>query len=96
MAVKTIVVKGRQTLWDIAIQEYGSIEGVEQLIADNPGLVDYESNLVAGTLLKVKSDAVDKDVVDFFTKNELEPISALDGENNTGGDFNNDFNNDFN
>ncbi len=36
--MKTIKVEPNQTLYDIAVQYYGTVDGVEELMALNPGL----------------------------------------------------------
>lgn len=36
--LKTIIIQERQTIWDIALQEYGTAEGVILLLQANPGL----------------------------------------------------------
>lgn len=94
MAVKTVTVLSRQTIYDIAVQEYGSTEGVIQLIKDNPEL-NLVNNLYAGQLLKINAGPVNKLVADYFKSNDLHPATQIITTSN-GGDFNNDFNNDFN
>ena len=89
--MKTITVQDRQTIWDIAMQEYGSVEGVFELIDDNPGLT-IDSNLTGGQLLKIKSAPVDIATLNYMQQNGIKPVSR-DGD--WAGDFNNDFSEDF-
>jgi len=96
MGQKTITVKAGQTIYDIAIQEYGGVEGVRSLIADNVGTINRSSVLTVGQLVKVKSDPVDKDTLLFYKRKRLNPVSSMLSDGKLGGDFNNDFNNDFN
>lgn len=47
--MRTIVTVKNQTIFDIAVQEYGNAAAWEEIIADNPGLKnDYSSALEAG------------------------------------------------
>lgn len=38
--MKTITVKPRQTIWDVAIENYGTCEAVSELLALNPDLTN--------------------------------------------------------
>lgn len=69
----TVIVKDRQTLLDIAIQESGSIEAVFELAMNN-GLSITEL-LSAGTVLN-KVPVVVPEVVNYYAINELLPASA--------------------
>ena len=59
-----------QNIYDVALQEYGDMSGVIQLIQDNPSLLkSFNSLLKAGMKLKIDSKkAVRKDVVRFYRK----------------------------
>jgi hypothetical protein len=49
--MRTIVTVKNQTIFDIAVQEYGSISAWEEILKLNPGLRnDYSSALEAGVL----------------------------------------------
>lgn len=93
---RVITVLERQTLYDIALQEFGSVEGVTRLVADNPGV-----NLVTppepGTKLVVNGEILNRDVFENYKANGIKPVSLPGGQETSsgGGDFNNDFNNDF-
>jgi len=95
MATIAITVKDRQTIWDIAIQQYGGIEGVQELIDDNPELT-RSSILHEGQILKIKSDPVNRDVQVYYKEKRLKPVSSALSDGKLGGDYNSDFNNDFN
>ena len=75
MAVKTVKVLDGQTIWDIAIQEYGSIEAIFQLMQDNSSL-SLAVPLVGGVLLKLNGIPVNKPVADYFQANHLYPVSG--------------------
>ncbi len=67
MSQKRIIVQDRQSIWDVTLREYGSVEGVFQFLADNPNAnLGFVSQPVPGTKVKVISEPVDKNVVDSF------------------------------
>lgn len=76
MAVKVVTVLDRQTIWDISIREYGSVEGVFDIMADNEG-IDLVTPLVVGSLLKINKAPINKPVVDYFYNKGLHPISKI-------------------
>lgn len=95
----TITVENNQSIWDIALQRYGSTNSVKQLILDNPDKVNFKNNIAPGTKLLINEDLIiDKQLVDTYKKNGTIPCSAhYDAALGYGnGDFNNDFSNDFN
>lgn len=64
--MRTIVVAVGQNLNDIALQEYGSTDGMLQLALDN-GLGSVGQNLTAGQLLKIDdSKVIDPETRDFM------------------------------
>lgn len=92
--VTKIRVKELQTIWDIALQEYGSVSGVKQLMDDNPE-INFQTLLQPGQIIKIISEPVNKDVRDFYKNNNIFPVSG-EKDDALPYDFNNDFNNDFN
>jgi hypothetical protein len=57
--------KPRQTISDIAIQHYGSISGVEWLIADNEDILQPED--LEGVQIVIRDDEVkDQRIVNYF------------------------------
>lgn len=77
--MKSIVVEDRQSIYDIAIQEYGGVEGVFSLLKDNPGLTDgLNTRLTAGAKLKVKSPAVNVQVLNYYTENGIKPATITE------------------
>lgn len=95
---KTVIVLNKQTIYDIAVQEYGSVEGVIQIIKDNAG-VNLQTGLATGQILKITAAPINKAVVNFL-KDRTNPIHPVSGETNeitgSGGDYNDDENNDYN
>ncbi len=89
-------IEEQQSIYDVAIQEYGTVEGVFLLLADNPDVIQsLDSFLNPGDVLEIQDDPetiVDKDVLQFFRNGS---IRVLNGEIVLPGDFNNDFNIDY-
>lgn len=52
--IVTITVKQNQSLFDIAIQYYGSIEGLQWIIEDND--ISLDADLEFGDELKIRKD----------------------------------------
>jgi hypothetical protein len=76
MSKRTITVLDRQSIWDIAIREYGSVEAVFALLLDNPELSGVDAPLVAGQQLVIRSADVDSDVVRYYRENALWPVTG--------------------
>jgi hypothetical protein len=64
-----------QSLFDIAIQEYGSIEGVKQLIIDNPTTCSFEDDPVPGTLLLISGTVINQDIVQLLKDKKIKPAN---------------------
>lgn len=92
---KVKVLKG-QNIYDIALQCYGDVEGVFQLMADNPTKINsLDAQLVAGDYLNLTDEKIlKKEVVNYYK--QLGKTINTGDETEVGGDFNSDFNNDFN
>lgn len=94
---RKVTVKSGQSIFDIALQEYGSVEGVYNLMQDNPARIpSLDVDLLPGDVLLIGSDPVQKDVTDYYTRNSVFPATRSEEESDLFGDFNNDFNDDFN
>lgn len=66
--------KPGQTILDLALQQFGSLEGIDYLIEDN----DYEGNLIVGDIevedqeIKIRADSViDQTVVEQHSNNVI-------------------------
>lgn len=90
--MKQVVVQDRQTIYDIAIQEYGSVMGLALLFKDNPSINGFTATLATGSIVVIKSAPIDEKAVKYYVQNDIKPVSL------TGNDFNpSDFNeSDFN
>ncbi|MBY0244932.1 MAG: hypothetical protein K2Q03_05705 [Sphingobacteriaceae bacterium] len=63
--MRRIEVQYKQTLLDIALQEYGSIDGVYWLVEDN-GLDSIIDNVAVGQLLIIRNDVVNMGMRNFL------------------------------
>lgn len=66
-------VSENQSLYDVALQHYGSIEAVYKLIKDNlEKVVSLDSDLVGGMILKINTDhVIEQYLVDYFKLNNI-------------------------
>lgn len=74
--MKRIKVGHTQSIWDLAIQHYGSYEAVKELIIDNPAKCNFEASIPVGTELFIR-EPVDKSMVDYLSANKLIPCTAV-------------------
>ncbi|MBL7954442.1 MAG: hypothetical protein JNJ91_05350 [Flavobacteriales bacterium] len=95
----TVIVQPGQSLEDIALQEYGSIDGVREVVMDNEDVfVDgFNTRLLPGTTLVVRDVPLNRVV--YSTMRKLRIVPATLGDNGpdplgTQGDYNGDFNGD--
>lgn len=76
--MKVIRVGNKQSIWDLANQEYGHEDGVLQLMTDNPGVLDFNSSIPVGTAVRIdETKIINKTVVDFFAKKGIKPATAV-------------------
>jgi hypothetical protein len=64
-----ITTKYNQSIWDLAIQEYGDSAGVKQLIIDNPDKVNFSDDIPTGTRILISQPPINKAVVDYLKAN---------------------------
>lgn len=89
--MKHITVLQGQTIFDIALEQYGHVSGVSRLIKDNPDLDGLNANLSAGDRLLIAGPVIDQEMVDYFSKQGIRPVT---GFSLTGG-YSNGFSNGF-
>lgn len=66
-----------QTLFDVALQHYGSLEGIKDLMRKNPTVVtSFEVELEGGQGLEV-GEVIDQDVVDFLNERRSVPATGV-------------------
>lgn len=59
-----VKVRQGQSIFDIALQYYGSIEAVQWLITDNN--IDLNASLEVGRQLTIRNEVYNQAVVDYF------------------------------
>jgi len=95
-----ITVTNNQSVWDLAIEQYGSVDGIKQLILDNPTKINFNDPVPAGTQLLVREDLIptfNKPVVDYLSKKGIRLATAVSVPSAGGfGDYSNDYNSDYN
>lgn len=64
----------RQTIWDIAIQEYGSVMGASFIVKDN-NLNGYTTTIVPGQVLKINNAPIDAANVRYYRERNIKPVS---------------------
>ena len=67
-------------MFDVALQEYGDMEGVFLLVADNPALMGITDTLRAGDDLKVRPAMPDVQMQRFLTAYDLATAQGAQGE----------------
>lgn len=86
----------KQTIYDLAIQEYGTVESVFDLLGDNPDKLNgLDVNIIPGTMLKAISPAGDADMLTYYKDRKMKPISLDETVAGMHGDYNNDYNDDY-
>jgi hypothetical protein len=74
--MKVVTAVNNQTLYDIALQEMGSIEGVFDILIENPFL-RLDMAMSAGTKVLVPEKVISAQVVDYLERNNIKPIRGL-------------------
>ena len=70
-----VTVRRRQTLSDVCLQVYGTIEGIIALAREN----NLSGELVAGTVLQCPDVTYDNYMQDYVRKNGIIPATAYNG-----------------
>lgn len=66
-----------QSIWDLANRYYGSVNGIEQLMIDNPGVLNLSDTIAPGTVIKIdESKVINKAVADYLETRKINPSSA--------------------
>ncbi len=77
---KKATLKPSQNMFDMAIQEYGTMEGVFILAKDN--MQSLTEDLEPGTNLKIRTEPLNQAVVNFYQFRKLKPATGLSAEEN--------------
>jgi hypothetical protein len=71
---KSVTVLARQSIWDLAIQEGGSIDYAEHLMDENP-IINMFYAPTAGTIIKTSATPINKEVKAYYDTKQLKPVS---------------------
>lgn len=75
----TIKPQENQNIFDLSLQEYGSIEKVFDILEDND-LFNITEDLSVYKDLKIGREAFKKDIVEYYNSRNLKPATALTEE----------------
>jgi len=78
-SMETIKPQENQNIFDLSLQEYGSIEKVFDILEDNDKF-DITEDLSVYKELKTGRDAFKKDIVEYYNSRNLKPATALTDE----------------
>lgn len=74
--MKKIIVRADQDIFDICIQEFGSLEQISILISDNN--LNFNGDVVQGQELIINNEDVgNEDVKDFYELREKHPKNSI-------------------
>ena len=75
----TIKPQENQNIFDISLQEYGSIEKVFDLLEDNDQF-NITEDLSVYEDLKIGREAFKKDIVEYYNSRNLQPATGISDE----------------
>ncbi len=74
--MQAIEFKQGQTLLDTALEAYGSLEGIFEILAVNPDL-NMHSTPAQGTVIKAGTDLMRREIVKYYLEKEIIPATAV-------------------
>jgi len=78
--MQTIKVRKDQTLLDIALQEYGGVNGVFFLVEDNKNLIGITDSVFEGDDLLIRKEIINKQMVSYLREYEIATAKEVRGE----------------
>lgn len=76
--MKQVKTGSAQSIWDLANRYYGSVNGVEQLMIDNPTVLNFNYTIAPGTVVNIdESKVINALVVDFLEARKINPNTAV-------------------
>lgn len=78
-SMETIKPQENQNIFDLSLQEYGSIEKVFDILEDNDKF-DLTEDLSVYKDLQTGREAFKKDIVEYYTSRNLKPATDLTDE----------------
>jgi hypothetical protein len=77
--METIKPQENQNIFDISLQEYGSIEKVFDLLEDNDQF-NITDDISVYEELKIGREAFKKDIVEYYNSRKLKPATSIIAE----------------
>lgn len=77
--MKLVTTLEQQTVFDLALQEYGSAEAVFDLLLDNSTLT-LDTELISGRKLVISRDPSEVNVVNNYIDNSIKPGNAMEAK----------------
>jgi hypothetical protein len=77
--METIKPEENQNIFDISLQEYGSIEKVFDLLEDNDQF-NITDDISVYEELKIGREAFKKDIVEYYNSRKLKPATSIIAE----------------
>jgi len=78
-SMETIKPQENQNIFDISLQEYGSIEKVFDILEDNDQF-NLTDDISVYEDLKIGREAFKKDIVEYYNARNLKPATAITDE----------------
>jgi len=78
-SMETIKPEENQNIFDISLQEYGSIEKVFDLLEDNDQF-NITDDISVYEELKIGREAFKKDIVEYYNSRKLKPATSIIAE----------------
>lgn len=76
--IKFVEISPYQSIYDLAVQHYGSAEGVGLLLELNPDL-NFDETPTVFSIIKIDQDKIiNKSIVDYFERNEIVIATSSD------------------
>lgn len=96
--MKTVTVRNKQSIWDLAIQHYGDPSGAAQLILDNSEVLNFSATPERGIKILIdETKVINATVVAYYEAKGLIPTTAIEILNDTtNGAFTSGFSSGFN
>lgn len=73
--MRSVVAHRNQSLLDIAIQEYGSVEAVVDIAMEND--LSITDPLTPGQVILIPGDPIDSDIVTYYANRNIKPATAI-------------------
>ena len=70
-----IYAKPNQTLWDISLEQFGSIEAVFELLVNNEQIDSVNYNIETAEEINISNKEFDVDVLNFYKTRGIHPAS---------------------